>query len=178
VLDFSGCKGAYILPYEFRAKQIDEHQQQENIAEQCLVDKEHQSKEEQDPEKKEDKALEHHPKVGQVIIHVIQPSCSANIFKDVSLANKLLIFRFGQTYIVHASISNIFIRNIERPIMKCNLFVSSKMVTKHIGQHVVPFRETDSDKLLPPKLSTLFHLNSISTWVALLISYLLTFGLK
>ena len=28
VLDFSGCKGAYMLPYEFRAKDIDEHQEQ------------------------------------------------------------------------------------------------------------------------------------------------------
>ena len=33
VLDFSRCKGAYMLPYEFRAKNIDEHQEQSNMAE-------------------------------------------------------------------------------------------------------------------------------------------------
>ena len=27
------CKGTYMLPYEFRAKEIDEHPQEENIAE-------------------------------------------------------------------------------------------------------------------------------------------------
>jgi hypothetical protein len=36
VLDFYGCKGAYMLPYEFRTKEIDDNQQQENIGEQCL----------------------------------------------------------------------------------------------------------------------------------------------
>ena len=30
VLDFSGCKGAYMLLYEFRAKDIDEHQEHSN----------------------------------------------------------------------------------------------------------------------------------------------------
>ena len=33
VLDFSGYEGAYMLPYEFRAKEIDEHQEQGNKAE-------------------------------------------------------------------------------------------------------------------------------------------------
>ena len=36
----------------------------------------------------------------------------------------------------------------------------------------MPFRETDSDKLLQPKLSLLFHLNFISTWIALFILHL------
>lgn len=170
MLDFSICKGTYMLPCEFRAKETNDHKKQLNIAERCSVDKEYQSEEARDPEQQEDMALENHLNVGQVIVHVIQPSCSTNVFKEVSLANNLLIFRFGQKYIVHAFISNI--RNIKRPIMNCKLFVSNKMVTKHIGQHVVPFRETDIDKLLQPKLSILFHLNFISTWVALLTSYL------
>jgi hypothetical protein len=45
VLDFSGCKGAYLLPYEFCAKEVDDHQGHKNIAEQCSVDREHQSEE-------------------------------------------------------------------------------------------------------------------------------------
>ena len=47
-----------MLPYEFRAKEIDDHEQQENIAEQCSVDKEHQTQEAHNPEKQECKALE------------------------------------------------------------------------------------------------------------------------
>jgi hypothetical protein len=99
-----------MLPYELHVKEVNEHERQENIAEQCSVEKEHQSKGAHDPGKHEDKALENHPEVGQVIVHDIQPSCSTNIFKEVSLANNLLIFRFGQKYIVHASISNSFRR--------------------------------------------------------------------
>ena len=45
VLDFSGCKGAYMLPYEFRAKDIDEHQEQSNMAEHSSVNDEHQDQE-------------------------------------------------------------------------------------------------------------------------------------
>jgi hypothetical protein len=57
------------------------------------------------------------------------------------------------------------------------LFVSSnKKITNHIDQHVVPLRETDSNKLLQPKLSTMFHISSISTWVA--FHTWLIFGLK
>ena len=83
-----------------------------------------------------------------------------------------LHIRFGQNYIVDASISKIFIRNIERPIVKSKLFVSDKIATKAIGYHVIQFRETDSSKLLQQKLSPLFHLKFVFTWVALLISYL------
>ena len=54
VLDFSGCKGVDILPYEFRAKEIDEHQVQKDIAEHSSVDIEHQSNEAEDPENKEE----------------------------------------------------------------------------------------------------------------------------
>jgi hypothetical protein len=38
MLDFSECKGAFMLPYEFRAKEIDEHRQEENIAELSLAE--------------------------------------------------------------------------------------------------------------------------------------------
>ena len=56
--------------------------------------------------------------------------------------------------------------------MKSNLFVNDKIETKAISHHIAQFRETDSNKLLQQKLSPLFHLKSIYTWVALLISYL------
>lgn len=42
VLDFSGINGAYILPYEFRAKEIDECQEQQLIAEPSLANEEQQ----------------------------------------------------------------------------------------------------------------------------------------
>jgi hypothetical protein len=60
MLDFSGCKGAYMLPYEFCAKEIDEYPQNKNIAELSSVEKEHQSEESQNPENKEDKRMENH----------------------------------------------------------------------------------------------------------------------
>ena len=55
---------------------------------------------------------------------------------------------------------------------KGNLFVSNQIVTKHIGQHIAPFRKTDSEKLLQPRPSPLLYQKLISNWVALLISYL------
>ena len=172
VFDFSQRKGAYMLPYEFRAKGNDEHQAQESIAEQSSVDIEHQSNEARDPEKKEDEALENYLEAGQDIVQAMQPSCFPNVFNEVYPTNNLLVFRLGRNYIVDASISKIFIRNFGRPIVKGNLFASDKTNTEIIGQHIVSFRETDSNKLLQLKLSPLFRLNSISTWVALLISYL------
>ena len=42
---FFGCKGAYMLPYEFRAKDIDEQQEQSNMAEHSSVNDEHQEQE-------------------------------------------------------------------------------------------------------------------------------------
>ena len=112
VLDFSGCKGVYLLPYEFRAKEIDDSQEQENIAEQCSVDKEHQSeeaeqdivqvmqpsyspnvfKEAQNPEKEKSKALEKPLEVEHDNAQVIQPSKSSNVSHKVPLANNLLVF--------------------------------------------------------------------------------------
>ena len=55
---------------------------------------------------------------------------------------------------------------------KGNLLVSSKIVMEHIGQTIAPFIKTDNDLLLQPKLFPLLSLKCISSWVALLISYL------
>jgi hypothetical protein len=176
-----------VLPYEFRAKEVDEHQEEENIAEQnsanneyqeqesiaeqCSVDEEYQSEEAQYPEKEEDKALEDYSEAEQSTVPITQLVHSPNVFKEVHLANNLLVFRFGQNFIVDASISK-FLISYERPIKRDDLFVRKIIVTEHIGQHVVPFRKTGSDKLLQPKFSLLYHVRFIYTWVALLTSYL------
>ena len=123
-------------------------------------------------EKKDAKALESHLKVEQSIIQVSQPSCSPSVYEEVCLASDLPIFRFGHSFIVDASIRKNLVSNFERPMMKGNLLVSNKIVTKHIGQYIVPFEETDSDLLLKPKLIPLLYLEFISNWVALLASYL------
>ena len=159
------------MSYEFRAKEIDDNQEQENIAEQRSIEKEHQSEEAQDSENKYDKALEKPVEEEQDGAQVIQPSCYSNVSHKVHLADNLLALQFGQNNIFDASISK-FLISYERPIRKSNLFVSNMIIPKHIGHHVVPFRETNGDRLLQPKISQLFHLNCISTWVTLLISYL------
>ena len=56
------------------------------------------------------------------------------------------------------------------------VYILAKIVTKHIGQHIVPFKETDSDLLLQPKLFPLFYVKFISKWVALIVSYLQRLG--
>ena len=43
---------------------------------------------------------------------------------------------------------------------------------EHIDQPIAPFIKTDNDLLLQPKLSMFLYLKFISSWVALLISYL------
>ena len=165
VCDFSGCEGIFVLPNEFRAKEI------ENIAEPCSVGKEHQREEAQSPEKEEDKALENYLEAKQGIVQVMPSSYYANVFKEVQVTNNVLIFRFGQNFIIDASISKILI-SFERPIERSNLVVANKILTKHIGEHIVPFRETDNNKLLQSKFSPVFHMHVISTWVALLVSHL------
>ena len=55
---------------------------------------------------------------------------------------------------------------------KGNLFVSNKIVTEHIGQPIAPFIKTDTDLLLQSMLSSFLYLKFVSTWVALLVSYL------
>ena len=62
-----------MFPYEFRAKDINELQVQESIAEPSSVDIEHQSDEAQDPEEEEEKALENNPEAGQDIIKSTPP---------------------------------------------------------------------------------------------------------
>ena len=62
-----------MLPYEFRAKEIDDSQEQENIAEQCSVDKEHQNDEAQNPEESKHKALDNQLEAEQDIAQVMQP---------------------------------------------------------------------------------------------------------
>ena len=101
VLDFSGCKGAYLLPYEFCVKEIDEHHVQEIIAEQSSVDIEHQCNGVRDPKKEEDKTLESHIEAGQDIVQVMQPSCSPKVIKKVYPTNNLLVFRFGHILLMH-----------------------------------------------------------------------------
>ena len=43
ILDFSEVNGTYFLPYEFRAIEINELQEQEQVAEESLVDKDLQT---------------------------------------------------------------------------------------------------------------------------------------
>jgi len=62
VLDFSKVKGTYFLPYEFRAIEIDELQEQEEVAEESLVDKDLQTNDARNQEKYDDKALGTYPK--------------------------------------------------------------------------------------------------------------------
>ena len=123
-------------------------------------------------EKEDNKVLGSHPKAKHDIIHDMQSSCSPNIFEEVCLASNLPIFRFGHNFIVDASIRKILISNFQRPMKKGNLLVSNKNFTKHTGQYVVPFKETNSDLLLQPKLFPLLYLKFISNWVALFASYL------
>ena len=107
ILDFFEVNGTYFLPYEFRAIGIDEIQEQEQVAEESLVDKYLQTNDARNQEKDDDKALGSYPKAEQDILQVTPPSCSPNIFEEVCLASNLPIFRFGQNFIVDASIRKI-----------------------------------------------------------------------
>ena len=113
-----------------------------------------------------------HPKTEQDVLQMAPLSCCPNIFEEVCIASNLPIFRFGRNFIIDASIRNILISNFERPMRKGNLLVSSKIVIEHIGQPIAPFIKTDNDLLLWTKLSPLLYLKFISSWVALLVSYL------
>ena len=172
MLDFSEVNGTYFLPYEFRAIEIDKPQGQEQVAEQSSADMDLQSNDAQNQEKDDDKVLGSHPKTKQDVLQVAPPSCSPNIFEEVCIVSNLPIFRFGRNFIIDASIRNILISNFERPMKKGNLLVSNKLVMEHIGQHIAPFIKTDNYLLLQPKLFPLLSLKFISSWVALLISYL------
>ena len=84
-------------------------------------------------EKEDNKVLGSYSKEERDIVQVKQPSCSPNVFEQVCLASDLPILQFGHNFIVDASIKKILISNFERPMMKGNLLVSNKIVTKHIG---------------------------------------------
>jgi hypothetical protein len=90
LLDFSGSKGAYLLPCELCPKEVDDHQGHENIAEQCSVDREHQIEESRDPEQQEEKVLENHQEAEQDFVQVMQTSYSTNVFKEMKLPGQML----------------------------------------------------------------------------------------
>jgi hypothetical protein len=94
VLDFFGCKGAFMPPSEFRAKEIDEHPKEENIAEPSLAEDEHLSEETQDPENKEDKKMENHQQAEEGIVQVVQRPCSPNV---IDFDNKKILIRSDHT---------------------------------------------------------------------------------
>ena len=75
------------------------------------------------------------------IVQVTPPSCSADIFEEVCLASNLPIFRFGQNFIVDASIRKILLSNFERPMKKGNLLDSNKIVMEHIGQPLRHYKD-------------------------------------
>ena len=107
MFDFSKVNGTYFLPYEFRAIEIDELQEQEQVAEESLVDKNLQTNDAQNQEKDDDKELGSYPKAEQDILQLTPPSRSPNIFEEVCLAINLPVFRFGRNFIVDASIRKI-----------------------------------------------------------------------
>ena len=81
-----------------------------------------------------------HPKTKHDIIHAMQSSCSPNIFEEVCLVSNLPIFIFGHNFMVDVSIRKILISNFQRPMKKGNLLISNKIVTKHVGQYIEPFK--------------------------------------
>ena len=131
-----------------------------------------QSNDARNQEKDDEKMLGSHPKTEQDVIQMAPLSCSPNIFEEVCLAINLPIFRFGHDLVVDAYVRKILISYFERPMRKGNLLVRSKIVMEHIGQPIAPFIKTDNDLLLQPELSLLLYLKFVSTWVALLVSYL------
>jgi len=93
MLDFSEVNGTYFLPYEFRAIEIDELQEQEQVAEESLVDKYLQTNDARNQEKNDDKALGSYPKAEQDILQITPPSRSPNIFQEVCLAINFTCFQ-------------------------------------------------------------------------------------
>jgi hypothetical protein len=77
-----------MLPFEFRAKEIDEHPKEENIAEPSSVEEKHQSEEAQDTVKQEDKTMENHQEAEKDIVRV------PNV---IDFDNKRILIRLDQT---------------------------------------------------------------------------------
>ena len=107
MFDFFEVEETYFLPYEFRAKEIDEHQEQSDMDEQSLVNDEHQehkraaeqsslgnhsSDEARNQEKEDDKALGSYPNTERDIVQVTPPSWSPNVFEEVGLTSKSPFF--------------------------------------------------------------------------------------
>jgi hypothetical protein len=180
VLDFSGIKGAYILPYEFRAKEFDVCQDQQpiakessaherqHVAEPCSAKDEHQDDGARDSK---EEILEGCDRAKQDVIQIIQPSCFSNIFKKVHLIRILPIPKSGHRFIIDALFSKFCIRNLERPIEEGDLLISNQIIRRHIGQHVMPSREADNADLSNSKVFPLCYSNFISTWLAFMLLY-------
>ena len=64
IFDFSEVNGTYFLPYEFRAIEIDDLQEQEQVAEESLVDEVLQTNDARNHEKDDEKALGIYSKAG------------------------------------------------------------------------------------------------------------------
>ena len=78
MLDFSEVNGTYFLPYEFRAIEIDELQEQEQVAEQSTADKNLQYNDAWNQEKDDEEVLGSHPKADQDIVQVTRRPYSPN----------------------------------------------------------------------------------------------------
>jgi hypothetical protein len=93
MLDFFGIKGAYILPYEFRAKEVNDCQDQQpiaksssayeerqHVAETCSAKGEHQDDDARDLGQ-EEKVLESCRNAEQYIVPVTKPLCFSNVIE-------------------------------------------------------------------------------------------------
>jgi len=145
------------------------YEEQKPIAEPCLAKVEQQRDGAQDPE--EEEILEGYESAEQDIIQVIQSSCFSDIIEEVNVTSILTIFQSGHRFIIDSSFSKIFIRKHERLIEMSDLLVSNQIITKHIGQHIMPSGGTDNASLLQSKLSLLMYSNFISTWVPFVLLY-------
>jgi hypothetical protein len=91
--------------------------------------------------------------------------------KKVHVTSILPILQSGHRFIINTPFSQILIRNLEKPIEKGDLLASNQVITKHIGQHIMPSRGADNASLLQLKPSPMLYSNFISTWVAFVLLY-------
>lgn len=152
VLDFSGIKGPFALPYEFRAPTDDSHEIQHK-AKQCSVDKVHQDHGARDLDIKEI-MLESHQESRKDIIQVKQPPCFSNPFQKVQSTSNLPISQSDHKFTINACISDFIVSNSKRSIGYGDLL--SGDISEHVGQYIMQFREPDSSNLLELKLSRNF----------------------
>ena len=76
--------------------------------------------------------------------------------------------QFDHIISIDTSISDIFTSSVKRLIEKDILLVDNEKNSDCIGQHIMPYQEADDNILSKLKLSTMFTLDSIFMWVALL----------